>query len=359
MEAYIHQPMYTYLGNKRKLLDGIIQSVNDVKTRLGKDKLRLMDGFTGSTVVARALAPHASELHTNDLELYSYLASNCFLKRPTETQQRAIRYHIETMNNIIEFTPGIVTELYAPADTQNIKHGERCFFTHENALRIDTWRAYVDTIDPELKEWCLVPILVQMAIHANSMGHFRAFIKDKNDIGTFSSNNRTDPLSLTCPVWHDLDVDVQSHNMSTNDLVKTMPDNSLDLIYYDPPYNHHEYGAFYFLLNIVAKNERPTNVNTVTGLPKVRVKSDYNSKRGVFDAMKDLLKESTRVSKYVLVSYNDEGILGDAEWQKLLAEYETERHVRTYQRYTGRGTKTGEGRGEVQEILYLITRAKE
>jgi adenine-specific DNA-methyltransferase len=350
--------MYTYLGNKRKLLDGIMDSVIDVKKRMGKDRLRLMDGFTGSTVVARALVAHASELHSNDLELYSHLASNCFLKRPTETQQRAIRYHIETMNSITEFTPGLVTELYAPPDTENIKHGDRCFFTHENALRIDTWRKYIDTIDPDLRDWCLVPILVQMSIHTNTMGHFRAFIKDKNDIGTFNTTGRTAPLVLQCPVWHTCEVDVHTHNMSTNTLVKSMPDDSLDLIYYDPPYNHHEYGAFYFLLNVVAKNERPVNMNAVTGLPKDRVKSDYNSKRFVFDAMKELLAESTRVSKYVLISYNDEGIIGDADWQKLLEPYQSERHLKTYQRYTGRGSKTGEGRGEVQEILYLITLAK-
>jgi adenine-specific DNA-methyltransferase len=356
MESYVTQPMYTYLGNKRKLLDGIIESVVDVKNRLNKPKLRLMDGFTGSTVVARALVEHASELHSNDLELYSFLASNCFLRRPSETQQRAIKYHIETMNGLTEWTPGLVTELYAPADTSDIKHGERCFFTHENALRIDTWRRYVsEKVQSDLKDWCLVPILVQMAIHANSMGHFRAFIKDKNDIGTFGTSGRTDPLVLVCPVWHDSNAVIHTHNVSTNILVKALPSDSLDLIYYDPPYNHHEYGAFYFLLNVVAKNERPVNVNAVTGLPKDRVKSDYNSKRGVFEAMKDLLAESTRVAKYVLVSYNDEGILGAPEWEKLLAPYETERKVKTYQRYTGRGTKTGEGRGEVQEILYLIT----
>jgi len=357
MDPYIYQPMYTYLGNKRKLIDGIIEAVEDVKSRIGSEKLRLMDGFTGSTVVARALMKHASILHSNDLELYSYLASNCFLKTPTYEQQAKIRHHIYMMNNLTFNKSGIVTEMYAPVDTNDIKHGERCFFTHENAMRIDTWRAYIDeSVEPEIRDWCLVPVLVQMAIHANSLGHFRAFIKDKNDIGTFNSNNRKDPLVLQPPVWHEPYVEVHTHNMSTNDLIKTMPSDSLDLIYYDPPYNHHEYGAFYFLLNIVAKNERPSNVNAVTGLPKDRVKSDYNSKRSVVSAMKELLEHSTRVSKYTLISYNDEGIIGEEDWRKLLEPYETERRARAYQRYTGRGTKTGEGRGEVQEILYLITR---
>jgi len=350
--------MYTYLGNKRKLLEGIIASVEDVKARLGKDTLRLMDGFTGSTVVARALVPHASELHTNDLEWYSYIASNCFIKTPTPSQQEEIRTHIANMNAITQFYPGIISEMYAPADSENIKAGERCFFTRENALRIDTWREYIeDNVSLELRHWCLCPVLVQMAIHANTMGHFKSFIKNKDGVGTFNTNKRIlDPLVLEVPTWHDSQLQVHTHNESTNDLLQKMPDSSLDLIYFDPPYNAHEYGAFYFLLNVVAKNERPKNVNTVTGLPKDRVKSDYNYKVKAIDAMKDLLEHSTRVAKYVLVSYNDEGIIGAPEWQKLLEPYTSERQVREYQRYSARGSKTGEGRGEVQEILYLITR---
>jgi adenine-specific DNA methylase len=45
-EEYIHQPMFTYLGNKRKLLDFIEEQVNHVKKKLKKDKLVTMDGFT-------------------------------------------------------------------------------------------------------------------------------------------------------------------------------------------------------------------------------------------------------------------------------------------------------------------------
>ena len=349
--------MFTYLGNKRKLLDGITDGVINVKNKLGKDKIKVMDGFTGSTVVARSLVEHAEELHTNDLELYSHIASNCFLKKPNVEQECAIKNHIDFMNSMTEFKAGIITDMYAPADTCNIQHGERCFFTHENALRIDTWRAYIDTVEPELKDWCLGPLLVTMAIHCNGLGHFRAFIKDKNDVGSFRAGKRvTDPLVLQVPIWHDCDVLIKNHNMSTNDLVRSMPDDSLDLIYFDPPYNQHEYGSFYFLLNIVAKNERPTDVNQVTGLPKVRTKSDYNSKVKVLKAFEDLLKESTRVAKYVLVSYSDDGFVKEEEWNNILQNYTSETHVKTYKRYTGRGTTTGEGKNDVQEILYLVSK---
>ena len=60
--------MFTYLGNKRKLLDFIEEQVNHVKKKLKKDKLVTMDGFTGSGVVARMLSTHSSELHTNNDE---------------------------------------------------------------------------------------------------------------------------------------------------------------------------------------------------------------------------------------------------------------------------------------------------
>jgi adenine-specific DNA-methyltransferase len=357
MEKFIHQPMFTYLGNKRKLLDGITDMVNNVKNKLGKDKLKIMDGFTGSTVVARSLLEHSEELHTNDIELYSYIASNCFLNKPSLEQQCAIKSHIDVMNSMNEFSSGIVTEMYAPADSSNVQYGERCFFTHENALRIDTWRAYIDTIEPELKDWCLGPLLVTMAIRCNGLGHFRAFIKDKNDIGSFSAGKRvTDPLVLTVPIWHDSDAVVKNHNMSTNDLVRSMPDDSLDLIYFDPPYNQHEYGSFYFLLNIVAKNDKPENINKVTGLPKKRTKSEYNSKMKVLRAFEDLLKESTRVAKYVLISYSDDGFIKEDVWNKILENYTSEKHVKTYKRYTGRGKTTGQGRKDVQEILYLISK---
>ena len=357
-QGFVFQPMYTYLGNKRKLLEGIEDVVKQVKTRVGKERLSILDGFTGSTVVARMLTRHASEIHTNDLEFHSYAAAKCFLEQPDEKQKAQLKFHIDDMNSIIEFTPGIVTEMYAPQDTQDIKVGERCYFTHENALRIDTWRKYIDEyVAPEYKFWCLCPILIQMSIHANTMGHFKSFIKDKNNIGAFSAGKRvTDPLVLEMPMWHDQPCQVHCHNMDTNALLKDMHENGqkLDLIYYDPPYNQHEYAAFYFLLNVVGNNERPTDVNEVTGLPKKRVKSDYNYKAKAIKAMEELIANSTRVAEYTLISYNDEGLIGADDWNSLLQNYTFERFERQYQRYTGRGTETGKGRGEVVEIMYLI-----
>jgi adenine-specific DNA-methyltransferase len=357
-DEYVFQPMFTYLGNKRKLLDHIEKIVIEVKQKLGKDKLQILDGFTGSTVVARMLTKHASEIHANDLEYYSYMASRCFLEVPTEDQQTRIKNHMAIMNFNSKLMPGIITELYAPADTENVREGERCYFTHENALRIDTWRRYIsDHVEPDIQHWCLVPILIQMSLKANTYGHFKAFSK-KDGVGTFDlcGDRVKDPMVLELPIYNQNCKNVYCHNESINTLLDCFPENSLDLIYLDPPYNEHEYGAFYFLHNIVLKNERPVNVNAVTGLPKERTKSDYNKKVEAARAMRLLVARCVKVSKFTLISYNDEGIIGPAGWQEILRPYDVRYTEVPYSRYSSNTKHDEPGRKHVMETMILVTR---
>jgi len=45
---YLNKQLITYLGNKRNLIDFIDTVVKIVKTELNKDKLKILDGFSGS-----------------------------------------------------------------------------------------------------------------------------------------------------------------------------------------------------------------------------------------------------------------------------------------------------------------------
>ena len=364
MEEYIHQPMFTYLGNKRKLLDFIEEQVLDIKRELGKDKLIVMDGFTGSGIVSRMLTKHASELHTNDLELYSDVSSKCFIRQPTEAQKLRIAEHVDRMNALAEHGPlvaGLVTNYYAPEDTANPKEGEVCFYTHENALIIDTLRTYIETdVEPELKEWLLGPLLTQVNIQCNSMGHMCAFFKDKNNVGTFRKsescwNRVSKPIRVACPVWSPESCQVTCHRESTNDLVKRLPP-TFDLIYYDPPYNQHEYSHMYFMLNVIATHKKAEKWTAVTRMPdrKERNISDYNKEASAIKAMTELIEDSLKISKYVLISYNDEGIIGSAKWEKMLEPYDSRKIEKTYKRFVGRNGETG----NVSEILYLVRHIK-
>jgi len=359
-EEYIHQPMFTYLGNKRKLLDFIEEQVNHVKKKLKKDKLVTMDGFSGSGVVARMLSTHSSELHTNDLERYADVCAECYVKQPTKAQQENIAKHIEKMNELAEKGPyveGIMTKWYAPKDTENPKAGEVCFFTRENAKIIDTLRNYIEKkVENELTDWLLGPLLIQASTHANTMGHLSAFFKDENNVGTFhkteaSYRHAADPIRLECPIWSPEPCKVECHNQSTNDLVKKLK-GPFDLIYYDPPYNQHEYSHKYFLLNVIITNKKAKSWMEVTHMPsrEERNQSDYCKEESAIKAMTELIEDSLKISKYVLISYNDEGIISAEKWKKMLEPYEYNKVKKEYKRMVDHNGKSG----EVYEILYLI-----
>ena len=78
-EKYLKDQLITYLGNKRSLLGHIENEIVLISKELGKEKLVIMDLFTGSGVVARALKKRSSTLIVNDLEAYSALIAECYL----------------------------------------------------------------------------------------------------------------------------------------------------------------------------------------------------------------------------------------------------------------------------------------
>ena len=81
-EHYVFQTMLTCIGNKRKLVGNIRVIIDEIRQLLAKDKLNIVDGFAGSSVVSRELTYVSENIYTNDLELYSYLMSYCYLITP-------------------------------------------------------------------------------------------------------------------------------------------------------------------------------------------------------------------------------------------------------------------------------------
>ena len=77
---YLSRQLITYIGNKRALLGQIGGAVEQVKRRLGRDRLRVFDAFSGSGVVSRYLKAHASLLISNDLENYAAVIGRCYLR---------------------------------------------------------------------------------------------------------------------------------------------------------------------------------------------------------------------------------------------------------------------------------------
>jgi len=362
--AYVFQTMLTCIGNKRKLVGYIRDIIKEVCILVGKDKLNIVDGFAGSSVVSRQLSYHASSLHTNDMELYAYLMAQCYLMNPTPEQETRVRHHIDTMNELADKGPyidGIVCKLYAPLVTQNIQIGERCFYTRENALIIDTLRKYIaDSVEEELTPYCLVPLLNKASINTNTAGVFKGFYK-KGEIGWFGGNGSValsrimKPIRLDVPIWNKL-TPFQSHcyNKDINVLVSELP-SDVDVMYLDPPYNQHPYGSNYFMLNIIATNVEPLEISTVSGIPTNWNKSNYNKHVNAVNSMKHLLENGVDKSRYLLISYNNEGIINMKDWEALFAPYNVKKYEIKYDTYKGcRNLK--DRTNKVVEIMYLVSK---
>jgi adenine-specific DNA-methyltransferase len=268
------------------------------------------------------------------------------------------------MNEIIDnktgLIEGIITKYYAPNNTFDIQKDERCFYTHENALIIDTLRHYIaNTVETELQDYCLVPLLIKASIHVNTAGVFKGFYKGYNGIGKFGGEGENAlsrimrEIRLDLPLWNENnDYKCICSNSNINDFIKTIPDD-IDVIYLDPPYNQHPYGSNYFMLNVIIDNTEPKDISKVSGIPKNWNKSDYNKRELAIASMDELLHYATQKSKYVLLSYNDEGIINAEDWGKIFEKYKVTQKKILYDTFKGcRNLKDRDNK--VFEIIYVI-----
>jgi len=260
------------------------------------------------------------------------------------------------------FEEGIIAKLYAPQNTNDVQVGERCFYTRENALIIDTLRKYIaDYVEPELQVYCLAPLLIKASIHTNTAGVFKGFYKD-GELGCFGGAGKNalsrimKPITLDLPIWSKESYNALCYNTNVNELMKTLDlGEPIDILYLDPPYNQHPYGSNYFMLNVIAKNEEPMRLSKVSGIPTDWNKSAYNSKASAIRDMEDLLCMGIAKSHYVVLSYNDEGIISTEDWAKIFAPYEVEKREILYDTFKG-SRNLKDRSNKVVEIMYIISK---
>ena len=339
MSGFVQQPMITYIGNKRKLVNKIEEVVKRLQPQT------CADAFSGSGVVSRMLLGHSKKLYVNDLELYCEILSKCFLVTPSWADTDDIVRHIEEMN-VCPDKVGFVSEMYASQ--------ERQFYTPENGRRIDGMLDYIGRCVPEhLRPYCLGPLLVKASIHTNTSGVFKGFHKGGwGGKGGHALDRITKRIEVECPTWLEPSRDVEVRRQDACDFLRDLP--QVDLIYLDPPYNQHPYGSNYFMLNLICTNERPHTVSKVSGIPGDWNKSQYNSKGKIREAMELTLKLATEKAKHTLVSYNNEGFIKPDEWEEILRPYTYEKIEIDYSCYKG-GRNLKNRPTKVTEFLFIIS----
>ena len=358
-QPFFTEQLITYIGNKRRLLPFINDGVEKVKQELGRDKLTCLDGFAGSGAVSRLLKYHADFLCSNDLESYAYIVNKCYLTNQRDIDVFRLQKTIDWLNSTAraKLTAGFIYENYAPKDDGDIQNGERVFYTGYNAKMLDTLKGLIySAIRAEERHLYLAPLIVAASVNANTSGVFKGFHK-KDGRGHFGGRGEhalsriKKPIDLKTPIFGDAECGIRVSQKDINDLV--MEDFEYDLAYYDPPYNQHPYGSNYFMLNILATRRPEVPIQDgVSGIVREWNRSAYNKRAPAIRAMNDLMK-NTR-AKYILISYNNEGIIPFDTFREILSNYGRvslmEQDYNTY-----RGCRNLSGRNmKVKELLWLV-----
>jgi adenine-specific DNA-methyltransferase len=362
---YLSRQLITYIGNKRSLLPFIGQALEQVKQRLGKEKLRLLDVFSGSGAAARFFKGHAELLLVNDLENYSEIINRCYLANPSELPLERLRNIHAALESRLRTEPlrrGFIAELYAPAEEGDIQDGERVFYTPRNARFIDTARQYIEAIEPELRPFFIAPLLAEASVHANTAGVFKGFYKDAHGRGRYGGSG-SDAISrikgeitLPFPLWSNSECPVRIFREDANALARRLGERAeqLDAAYLDPPYNQHPYGSNYFMLNLICSYRRPAQLSPVSGIPPDWNRSNYNKSAASRQALAELA--AAIPATYLLISFNSEGFITRDEMSAMLAPLGRVT-VRETPYTTFRGSRNLKNRdAHVREYLFVVER---
>ena len=359
-EDYLTQQIITYIGNKRSLLKFITKGIDIVRGKLNKNKLSMFDVFSGSGIVSRYFKQYAETLFVNDLEKYARVINECYLANVSEIDIAKIEEIHHFLIAAISTKPlksGIITELYAPKNDDNIQPGERVFYTRRNAMYIDTMRELIDGVDTEHQKFFLAPLLVKASVHANTSGMFKGFHKNpKTGIGQFGGGNQDallrikGDIELPLPIFSNFECQTTVYTGDSNEIIKIAPE--IDLAYLDPPYNQHPYGSNYFMLNLVLENKRPEAVSKISGIVEGWNRSAYNKRQFAYEALTDLV--SNIKAKYVLISFNSEGYISTGAMTSMLKQM-GKVQILEINYNTFRGCRNLSGRDiHVKEYLYLL-----
>ena len=248
-----------------------------------------------------------------------------------------------------EAVPGFFTSHFSPA-------GGRMYYTEENAARIDSARRSLH--EWRVRRWIddsayfiLLAALIEGADRvANTAGVYAAFIK------SWQPNARR-PLAIVPELPTPGERGSTAHVADAVAVARAL--GPIDLLYIDPPYNARQYPGYYHIPELIARGwfDGPVALRGKTGLlPADGQRSAWCSRGRAGHALRELLAATG--AKHVLVSYNSEGLIPDAELRSILerasADGKVRRFSKAYKRYradSDHAARRYKG-DEVRELLY-------
>ncbi|MCL5105478.1 MAG: DNA adenine methylase [Armatimonadetes bacterium] len=342
---YLTDQLIPYIGNKRKLLPLVHEAVR----KTGLSGGTFFDVFSGSGVVARLAKLLGFRVIANDWEPYSEIINKAYIAANAAPEFRALgglENAIALLNNL-SGVRGYIASHYCPADDERYDvDTERMFYTQQNGRRIDAMRERISEwresgrIDATEEATLLAPLIYQASYCSNTSGVFKGFHRGWGGATKTAWYRIRSHLTLDSPILHDNGLD----NIVIREDAALIADKiDSDIAYLDPPYNQHQYGANYHLLNTVALWDKPPISEQISGnghKDKAAIRKDWRTERRseycykstALDALAGVV--SRLRARYILVSYSTEGLMPVEDMLSILGERGAlDVVVRKYKRY--------------------------
>jgi adenine-specific DNA-methyltransferase len=389
--AYARTKLIAYIGNKRALLPFLLPVFLELGAEVPVSSF--LDPFAGSGAVSRLARCLGWAVAACDTEEYSRAVNAAWLGVSADdlpslfAAEGGLGVVLASLNDLHpehgDASPGCPVEPYiarhyAPACTADADwRRERLFYTSENALFLDRARCAIDRLRPpvgggpahaggsrarEAERAILIGLLVyEAATHANTSGVFKAYHKGFGGHGHDALGRILTPMRLEPPLlWAGAPAEVLREDAASFCAGRTA-----DVCYLDPPYNQHQYGSNYHLLNTVARWDRPpvSEERTADGslLSAAGIPPSWKDSRSAF-CSKPLAAGAFRGlfaavdARTILLSYNTEGIVPTEELFDLLSDRaDVSLRSLDYVKYRG-GRQSVSSRVRNREMLFVARR---
>ena len=302
-----------YIGGKSLLLDRINTVIDENIGTISS----VIDIFAGSTVVSDNFKREGKQVISNDFLFFSFVIARGTIGLNTKPsfEKLNIDNPISYLNKLsledtnIDLKNCFIYNHYSPNETC-----QRMYFQNKNAIKIDLIRQTIEywftnkLISQDGYYYLLAALLNAVPFVSNITGIYAAYLK-------YWDPRTYHDIELIEPFLYSNGKSNQCYNMDYTEVLKFKS----DLLYADPPYNSREYLPNYHLLETIACYDNP-EIYGVTGMRRYdHQKSEFCKKAKVASAFEKLIRDCN--SKYIMISYNNEGLLSTKELTNLCQTY--------------------------------------
>lgn len=351
-----------FIGNKEKLLNNIYEVVLSTDIEQGI----FCDFFSGTASVGRFFKQKGYKIISSDVLYSSYVLQEAYIKNNDEPLFKKLLKKIGSTSNALFSKPldsviaylnnlkgqeGFIYKNYTEEGTGEDEF-TRKYFSAENGKRIDGIRIQIENWKNEKlltdsEYYILLASLVEsVPFYANISGVYAAFLK------------HYDPRALKKFQLRNIQIykNHGDHEVYNLDSTKLVDDLDVDILYIDPPYNNRQYAPNYHLVETIAKYDNPM-IKGSTGMRNYEdQKSSFCNPNTALQSLDEIAAKAKY--KYLLLSYNSEGIMPKEKILATLGKYGTvDLKEIDYRRFKSNSHGDLKDKKIVQEQIYVLRSA--